>query len=582
MAQTMSMVRLLGFNDFFPNDAPKDKEFYAKYLGKDLIQKYCCFFLGYFRNRTIPPVEQLIAEWFTYYNHRYYQSPAYYAIEQEYRRIKTQHPGEKHALISVESLLDTFIWTLTANIPEDVDLDASSSIRFFDLILAFNSDVLHRYAKVTESIKGMDDSRRIQRQIFAGSFSQSDLINVDYAQVYFCQIYKLAELLNFLATNKKYTPFLDLLLKEFDCANPGEFLKAVAAAVTLPLQGREPGWSVLRIRDDDESRAKSFRILENLSLSLNDEIQPDQDDYKPLRNRPFQRINEKEFRVIFDLFLIKKLYNGIIFKLSSYDRDFLGNIRGDFSEGVLVYDTLNNILSAENSVKITGNQFKDQGLEVEPDYYYRKKEEIVLFESKDFFMKGESKLSYDFNVIENELKTNGRSDKPDRLMKAVHQLSKNIQRCIDRTLPIDHVYDPQNIVIFPVIIVHDSLYSAPGLNFWINYWLQDELEKLKTDAKYKDFDFARVAPLTIIEIDTLILYQEQFKNGTFDLVDMIRHFQNYVLYRSVGCIPPEFIEAHAKQSALSFSEYVREVAHRNKIEIDFKQITRLLNKYGID
>jgi hypothetical protein len=70
------------------------------------------------------------------------------------------------------------------------------------------------------------------------------------------------------------------------------------------------------------------------------------------RDKPFQKIGDTEFRVVFDLFLIKKLYNGIIFKLSSYDKDFLGNIRSDFSEGVLVYDTLSSILPAEKAIKI--------------------------------------------------------------------------------------------------------------------------------------------------------------------------------------------------------------------------------------
>jgi hypothetical protein len=577
MANILSMARLLGFRDFWPNEKPKSKEFYAEKLGRDLIQQLCCFFLGYFRHKQPPPIQQLMAEWFTYYDHRPLNSPSYLEVIDKYKYIVRHSPqDQRHDIISIESLLNIFLWTLTADIPDKVDnLDASSTLRSFEFLLLFNNDVLDNYEKAAHSIDGMDDDRRVQRLIFTATFSQHDLVNIDYAQLFFTQIYKLAELLRFMDGHDRYKPLLSQLLTEFGCDSTSDFLKSVASAVFQPLNNRKPGWTVLQISENDENKAKSQRILDNLSLPLDAEVPDEQDDYRPLRNSPFQKISDTQYRVIFDLFLIKKLYNGTVFKLSRYDKAFYSDIRSDFSEGVLVYDILKAVLPENNTVKLTGDQFKAVKLKREPDYYFKQENVIVLFESKDFFMTGEEKLSYDFNTIEGGLKKDG------RLLKAVVQLAKNIQRCIDKQIPLDKAYSVEEMSILPVIIVHDSLYGAPGLNFWVHYWLKDELDKLKADPKYSSFDFSRIRPLTILEIDTLILYQELFQSGQFDLIYLIRKFHGHVRYEAVGHLPPNEVETHAKMSAISFSEFVRDYAHSKKVEIDFTIISKKLNQFGI-
>ena len=196
-------------------------------------------------------------------------------------------------------------------------------------------------------------------------------------------------------------------------------------------------------------------------------------------------------------------------------------------------------------------------------------------------MNGASKLSYDFTIIENNLKTNGKSPKEDRLMKACSQLLKNTERVILKEMPLDNEYEAETIRIFPIIIVHDSLYSAPALNYWIYYWFIDKLETLKTDIRFEGFDFNRIMPLTIIEIDILILYQQCFVEKQFDLLSLIENYQQFVRFDLAGKLPPQFVEEHAMKSALSFSEFVRNQAHNLNIEIDFKIITPLLKNFGI-
>lgn len=576
MADILSMRRLLGFKDFFPNEKPRLKDYYAKKIGKETIEKSTSFFLSFLRHKGNPEVEPLLREWFTFYDFKYYQSPYYIAIEGEYNRIKNYHPNEHHALISVESLLDMFLWSKDKiEIPDTLNNDdVSVTLPFLELILLFNDDVLKRYEKATTSINQFKDSKRIQRLILAGSFSQSDLINVDYAQLFFTQVFKKAKLLSYLEKEARYSKLLNRLLIEFKCDSKEEFLKAVGSAIILPLKTKEPSWSVLSLVGTPD-REKSTAILENLAVSESTLINQEQDDYILLRNKPFHKIAEGEYRVIFELFLIKKLYNGLIFKLSSYDENFLGDIRDDFSEGVLVYETLTAILNSCDSIMITGNKFKQIfKLKREPDFYCRDKNNILLFESKDFFMPGKSKLSYDFKIIESELMKDG------RLKKAVTQLVTNIGRCFKKEFP-DKAYQANEILVYPVIIVHDSLYSCPALNYWVYYWFIEELEKLKTNPEYKEFDFNNIVPLTVIEIDTLILYQNQFVQKEIDLASLIRAYQSHVRFDLAGKLPAHLVEKHALQSAISFSEFVREYVLKKGIQINFETIIEMLKEYNI-
>lgn len=567
------MRRLLGFKDFFPNETPKAKEHYAVKVGKETIEKTTSFFLSFLRHKGNPEINALLREWFTFYDHKYYKSPYFVTVDTEYRRIQNFHPQEQHALISVEALLDMFLWVKDKDtIPELIkNDDVSVTLPFLELILLFNDDVLKKYEKATSSIKQFNDSKRLQRLILSGSFSQSDLINIDYGQLFYTQVYKKAKLLSYIEKEQKYSHLLVQLLNEFQCDSKEEYLKAIGSAVLTPLKAKEPSWSVLSVVDIPD-REKSTVILENLAIDDDKTSSIDQDDYLLLRNKPFHKIADGEYRVIFELFLIKKLYNGLVFKLSSYDRNFLGNIRNDFSEGVLVYDILATILDSEDSVKITGDIFKKEyKLKREPDYYYRKNNDILLFESKDFFMPGKSKLSYDFTIIEGELMKDG------RLKKAVTQLVTNIGRCLAQELP-DKSYNLKDIIIYPIIIVHDSLYSAPALNYWVYYWFIEELESLKSNPIFSEFNFNDILPPTVIEIDTLILYQKQFSDNEINLMYLIKAYQSYVQFYLAGQLPPHLIEKHALQSSISFSEFVRDYAHKNGIQINFETITEILKR----
>ncbi len=109
----------------------------------------------------------------------------------------------------------------------------------------------------------------------------------------------------------------------------------------------------------------------------------------------------------------------------------------------------------------------------------------------------------------------------------------------------------------------------------------DELQSLKSNETFKKFDFKRIAPVTIIEIDTLILYQKQLINNQADFIHLIESYHQHTRFDLGGKLPPKLIEEHALKSAIPFSEFVREYAYNHEIEINFEIISGLLNEYGI-
>jgi hypothetical protein len=583
MQSSFVMSRLLGFKDFFPNEVPLTKEQYGLRLGKNFLIEVCTHFLSYYRYNAIPSNEELIKEWFTINEIKFYNVPFYHYVINRYNYLKDNASNEHFEILCVESFLKLFIWVngCSAIVDKVENLNIQSTNYLFQLYLLFNDDVLDCYEKAVKSVENYEGVDKIQRMLLAMTFPQADFFNADYFQVVNTQMYKAIKLLDYISTNPDYQTLFAKFLNDYYCSSKEEYFKSIASAVVLPLMNKKPGWSNLKLLEGN-TYYKDRLFIEKITVESNDTKLYEQNDYLSLRSRPLFKISEGEYRVIYDLFLIKKIYNGLLFLLSDlvnsdkqlFKRNFLGSIRNEFSEGILVYEILQSIYSLYNMVQFNGNEFKAVGLQREPDYYIRNEHTILLFESKDFYIPGEIKLSYDFNKIEAELKK-------DRLDKAVKQLIKNIERVLSKEMILDTSYDVNKISILPIIVVHDSLYSAAALNCWVNYWFEDGLRTLQQRTLLKHFDFSKVLPLTVVEIDTLIIYEKHFKRGEINFESLLYNYQNFVSFRRIDFVTIEDKKKHAYDSAISFDQFVRSECLKMQIVPDREILYNMLRKYGI-
>lgn len=578
----LRMSQLLGYKDFyFEITRQTTKHKFAKQIGKDFLLKFISHFLAQFRNHKLPPAEDLMKEFFTFGQHKFEDDKNYDKLVSRYNYLKEKYQTD-YKLISIESLLYMFTWlTNNPNLPTGIQQGPEQILPMFKLFLLFNDDVLEKYKKSYKRAESVPPDRRIRRMILGMSFPQNDLLNADYAQILRTQFYKGAKLLDFMEANQKYHKLLQKLLDDFGCTDKEDFFKSMGAAIVFGIQSLNGGWTILDVPQNNDFNKACFFLDK---LAIEEEAIPElQDDFLEVRNKPLRKIGNGQYLVVYDLFLIKKIYNGLIFYLSALTRKdknlikgpLFGHLRMDFSEATLVYDTMNYIYHDASTIKISGNEFKAAGInETEPDFYVRKNTDILLIESKDFYVPGEIKMSYDFDQIESALKDG-------RLWKAVEQIETNIKRTIKKELIVDTAYDVAQIHIFPIIIVHDALYSAAGLNYWINYWFDDSISKIKKDKEFITFNFERLFPVTLVEIDTLLFFEENFHEGDMDLVNLLREFHQEMSYRKQTFLTAEELVNHAYTSAIPFAEFVRTKARDNNISLKEGPINQVLVKVGL-
>lgn len=588
MYKELSLSRLLGSKDFYPNETLSPKEYYAARIGSRRLKQFASLFLSPVKQREDLMMEELIAQWFTFNGeHTYEKSPSYVMMTEQLKRIRRFHQGENLHLISTEALLNLHLWLqVHPELPENVEEDAGVTVHLFHLNLLFNDDVLANYHKASEIAGRVKGENYLQRLTLSMSFSQADLININYSQLFYTQFYKAIRLLDFLEATPKYQQLLQAFLGMFNTSKV-DFFKRLGLAIALGVKGQD-GWNMIVV-PQDKAYDENCGFLDKVSITPDYAVQDEQNDYLSLRARPIERAAAGEYFVLFPLFLIKKLYNGTLFLLSELQRNqpdllkgsFFGEIRADFSEQVLLYDVLEKYYNHPQTIRLPGEILKAAGMEREPDYYLRVNNTVLLHESKDFFMPGDTKLSYDFERIENLLKTDGKNSvppKPDRLGKGVIQIATNIERVIKQQISGDAGYNPSEVEIFPVIVVYDSLYSAAGLNFWVHYWMEEELEKLKADPELKNYDFSKVHPITLVEIDTLIFYESYFSNHTIDYIELLRAYHQTVNYRKIDI---KDINQFAVQSCIPFSAFVEDYCIEKELPLDFSELNKLLISYGI-
>ena len=177
-------------------------------------------------------------------------------------------------------------------------------------------------------------------------------------------------------------------------------------------------------------------------------------------------------------------------------------------------------------MEFTGAEMKASGIDAEPDYYIRRGNYVFPFESKDILITAETKTSRDFNLISEAFKSKFYFEDVGVKIsnKAVLQIVKNIGRILRMEMPFDNVYKARSLRIYPVLVIHDQQYNLVGLNIFVNEWFVAEIQKLKDTG----VDVDRVEKLTIIDIDTLIYYQDVFMSRKLILDKVIDEYYHFI------------------------------------------------------
>ena len=370
----------------------------------------------------------------------------------------------------------------------------------------------------------------------SATFSDFELVNHSTPNLFVTQLIKAVNLFLFLESDTKYSRLLQAFLEYYQSSSWQDYLQGLLAAIKFVNQVTEPQRLKLEIKPGADFK-KDYVFLSKHALGLEQELITS--DFTSLRGTPFYKEKADTFVLIHPVLAIEMLHKGLYFRLKDVnvtlpDAERISNWRSQycdlFSEQFLLYPVLDNIFYGRGTnyhgadIKET---FKNDGYG-EPDDYYRLENCAILFESKDALPAHESKAGHSFPDYVKHLKRSFYYDDHDGKgkidKKAALQLRRNVVRLLQKAFSFDKDYDSTTLVIYSIVVVHDRLYNQPGLNVLVNEWFQQALGDLPSDTP----SVQNVRPLIIIDIDTLIAYQEHFRDQKIIFEDTLEQYIAHV------------------------------------------------------
>lgn len=409
--------------------------------------------------------------------------------------------------------------------------DAEFERSMFTACLVLNAAYIKEQYQAMTTARQLLPHQPLAATALAGTFSDFELINHRLPHIAILQIIKSVRLFEFLEAESRFAPLLGAFLQRFNCKNWQSFFNQLSGIIKPVTETATPGRISVEVPpgpDHDEACAflRHFTLPEGQPL--------DMADFTSLRSTPLCEESPGTFVLEYPVLVLETLHKGLYFQFNLANRALPKSQREPdwrsvycdlFSEQYLLYLLLDAIfqgrgLALSGRAIFDGWQLKGQS---EPDYYFRDGNRAVLFESKDVLVHKDAKAGHDFATYLDEVRKKFYEDE-DQHPKATRQLAGNVERLLRQQLPFDRDFDPAELIIYPVLVVHDRLYNQPGLNVVVNDWFQEELAKLTQ----KGLPVHNVRPLIIIDVDTLLAYHEDFRDGRLVFEDTLEEYVAYL------------------------------------------------------
>lgn len=508
---SISMGQLLEFEVVFPEEERLSIEQYLADSSRDMILNAATFLLGFKNHKSKFDDNREFLEMF-------FRAENNQLANQIYDRIKGfEKNGVRIGIINTYSSLKLFEYFFSKPDDPETQSQAELEVNLFKAYLALNSEFTEKQSVAFSTAQESDDELKIPMTMFCMQYPVSDKSNYDINQIWATQMIKAIYLFQFLESNERTQPLLAAFLAYFNCPTWQEYLKSLLPLTIPAIKNEREAHTDIVVEPGDKFE-QGCAFIEKLMIQENDEL--DQNDFLTTRAKPFYKVEDGVYRIIFNLFVVEKIFKGVYFLLRDVNkalpaaqkikeiRSFYGD---EFSEKILCYKVMESIYT-DKCIRFSGKELADKKIDAAPDYYVRKGKNILLFESKDFLIAADKKMSFDFNVYEEEF---GRVLDYEELSdgkikpKAVMQLINSIRRILKKEFPVDTDYHYKEVFIYPVLLTHDHQYDTPGFNELIDFWFQDALLELAEEGLF----IHHVKPLSVVNIDSLIYNQVGLYSG---------------------------------------------------------------------
>jgi len=302
----MSMEQLLEFQVAFANEKPLTPDRYLKGGNREVILKVAARFLSFksFGSKFKDNIEFLQAI-FGPDNNDF--------ANKIYDKIRIiEGSGIKINITNPQSSLKLFEFFFEKGDQRDAQSHAEFERNMFKAYLVFNSEFTHNQRLSFSSTEELRGDLKIPMILFCMSYPVSDKTNYDINQIWTTQLIKATYLFQFLECNLKTKLLLDAFLAHFNCLSWQEYLKNLLPLTVSVIQNDREVQTDIVVKHD-ENFSKGCAFIERLIVQDSDEL--DQNDFLTLRARPFYKVRDGVYRVIFPLFVVEKIFKGAYFLL---------------------------------------------------------------------------------------------------------------------------------------------------------------------------------------------------------------------------------------------------------------------------
>jgi hypothetical protein len=491
-----------------------------------------------------------------------------------YQRIKTaygQKVGEDPSVITLNlwtnlTLLDDILKQNGEDVKGD-ELDAERKL--FNAYLSVNEIYGEKSDSITKELGKAEKGPRgllewLAKAILTSLLPYNDIVNPNVVELWMTQFVKACICFEYF--EQDHPELLKSYFQKYGISDWRDYIKAIMPVIDHAVMHSKGGLSYLSI-EHSENKEKSKMFLDSLSLN-SDVIYEVKTDFIHARSNPLFKIDEETYLVIDQVLVINKMYNSIFFEMLQLLKDSKVSIKpykdffqlytAEFIENHLSYKLLNRIHGNKLFYHLTGQEIKKKyNLDTEPDYYARNGNKVFLYEIKGSIITGDAKQSFSYAEIEKELKKKYYEDE-DSDKKAVLQLIERIQLLFSD----DKLYDPDRnrdaLRIYPILLVSEAAMLTPGLNHLLNKWFRAKIDGNAVLSTKKQ----SIHDLVILDINSLILYNDQFRNNRNLLKEMIEGYEQQTQISRIEPLPASVtseskLEALAMNMLVPFAFYLR-------------------------
>lgn len=486
----------LEFSNVFPEEQEKDILEYLSIVPEEFLLKT----IGFCNTKPLPNFDSfftdpdLQTDIFSRVNN--------YSIQNKVRD-KPELISQLASLKLAEKILSNKDKLFGKKVSSTID---EQELALFKAFLVINGQLNEN--QVIDNISGDNNDKLVDYSIIF-SFPHSDLAifendDKEFVQLIYTTTVKIDYLFQFLNSMPELEILKNELIQSFNLSSQEEFeheMKYLFGALLLQKVNNN---YILEVKN---KKSKSF-----LEAMISDDILED-DDFTNVKINPIFKIKGDQFSVVNYYFVIDKFFRSAKFKiketyeaqkdLKKKNGNFFSFFNKEFSENFLMKNVLDELFHQKYIFK---KEERDKELPGESDYYARHGNNIFIFENKDVLIAKDIKASGDISKIDSALKQKFLGDSDHRV--GIGQLINTIVEILGKKFRFDeYINSKNNLKIYPILLVHDRIFQTVGINYKLNKWYLEEVQK---ELKEK-YNSSNIKDLTVIDIDTIILWLPYLK-----------------------------------------------------------------------